>query len=426
MKANERLLAVQILSQLLDNRISLQQAFQSNVLTPFTKELCFGVCRHYFRLEKMANKLLNKRPKSTSVWVCILIGLYQLHYLDVADYAVVKETVNVLPLIKAAWAKGLVNAVLRQYCRTKATLVQCLEQDISFKYGHPSWLMTQLKQDWPNDWQAICQANDERAPMTLRVNQRHISAKDYLDELIKKEIPATLTSYSSQGIRLLHPRDVSEIPGFGEGWVSVQDEAAQLAVSLLNLEPHLRVLDACCAPGGKTGHILESEPHLKECVALDVDAFRLQRVKDNLERLKLSATLLIGDATHPEQWGDGRLFDRILLDAPCSAMGVIRRHPDIKLLRTKADLQTIVSLQQQLLQSLWPLLAPGGLLVYATCSIMPIENNLQMRAFVKANADCEYLSLQHDWGHRLDFGYQILPGEDHMDGFFYSVVKKVS
>jgi 16S rRNA (cytosine967-C5)-methyltransferase len=427
MISNERLRALHILSALLDNKRSLTDALrQPIVISPFTKELCFGVCRHYFRLQTLADLLVTKRPKSTEVWVCLLIGLYQLHYLDIADYAVVKETVELLPQVKATWAKGLINAVLRRYCREQLPLIQQLEAQPLYQYGHPEWFIKKIKNEWPHDWQAICSANDERPPMSLRVNSRASSRAEYLAQLTLAGIEAAPLQFSEQGIRLTEPCDVHDLPGFSEGLVAVQDEAAQLASTLLDLHPGLRVLDACCAPGGKTCHIVETQPDLAACIAVDVDATRLKRVQENLTRLKLKATLCVGDALKPEDWWDKVLFDRILLDAPCSATGVIRRHPDIKLLRTPKEIAAITLVQHKLLESLWPLLSPGGLMVYATCSIMPEENEHQISAFVERHADCETITTSRPWGHLLAHGVQILPGEHHMDGFFYSVLKKMS
>jgi len=262
-------------------------------------------------------------------------------------------------------------------------------------------------------------------PMSLRVNRAHASAADYLTRLQDAGIDACPHEYSPNGITLTTPCDVHELPGFADGHVSVQDEAAQLATSLLALKPALRLLDACCAPGGKTCHILETQPDLSACVALDIEKSRLARVQDNLNRLNLHATLVQGDALQPKTWWDGMPFDRILLDAPCSATGVIRRHPDIKLLRTEAEIISVTQLQHDLLQALWPLLAPGGLMVYATCSIMPEENEQQVNRFIATQTDCQFSASEHPWGHSTGHGWQILPGEHNMDGFFYSVLRKV-
>ena len=396
----------------------------SPTLSPLSKEICFGVCRHYFRLEALANRLLTKRPKSLEVWVGVLIGLYQLHYLRIPDYAVVKETVALMQQLKMPWAKALVNAVLRTYCREQEKLLTALKDDPAFVYGHPAWITQRLQTAWPNDWQNILQANDNHPPMTLRVNAARISVENYLAKLQAAGVNAHHHPYAKQALVLEKPCDVHDLPEFGEGEVSVQDAAAQLAVALMELKPGLRVLDACCAPGGKTGHILETESHLSACVALDIEKRRLTRVEENLNRLQLQATLLIGDAAKPESWWDGIRFDRILLDAPCSATGVIRRNPDIKLLRSDEEVEAITDVQQKLLNSLWPLLAPGGILVYATCSVMPEENEKQISRFIENHSDCSPSSLTLAWGKPTGHGWQILPGEQEMDGFFYSQLIK--
>ncbi|MCL9684795.1 16S rRNA (cytosine(967)-C(5))-methyltransferase RsmB [Legionella maioricensis] len=425
MKNNERLHALKILTALLEDKASLSQLMPASAdVSPMTKELCFGFCRHYFRLQAIADCLVEKKPKETEVWVALLIGLYQLHYMNIPDYAVVKETVAVLEKIKKGWAKGLVNAVLRNFCRKQHEILAALANDPAFVYGQPQVLLRHLKNDWPNDWQKIAEANDAHPPMTLRVNLRKNSVAEYLGALKKVNIDAEAHPVAPQGITLKTPCDVYSLPGFEEGRVSVQDGAAQLAVSLLSLKPGQRVLDACCAPGGKTCHILESEPNLGACVALDVEPKRLKRVRDNLERLHLTATLLQGDALFPEQWWDGQLFDRILLDAPCSATGVIRRHSDIKLLRTDEEIIAVSKIQHAMLRSLWPLLAPGGLMVYATCSVIAEENEKQIADFAATQSDCALVKNQGAWGRATGHGLQILPGEHGMDGFFYSVLLK--
>jgi 16S rRNA (cytosine967-C5)-methyltransferase len=425
MKKNERLEALLILITVLDKKTPLLHAMQaSQDLSAFTKELCFGVCRHYYRLEALADCLLHKRPKQSDVWLCLLMGLYQLHYLRIPDYAVVKETVALLTPLKKTWGKGLVNAILRTYCREQDALLQRLASDSAFIYGHPEWLMARIKKDWPTTWQTILAANDERPPMTLRVNAAQISTADYLARLTLEHKPGKQHPHARCGITLNTPCDVHDLPGFSDGDISVQDAAAQLAVALLALKPGLRILDACCAPGGKTCHILETQPDLTELIALDIEPSRLKRVQDNLNRLHLQASLRQGDASHPETWWDGIPFDRILLDAPCSATGVIRRHPDIKLLRTEDEIATVAQTQRQLLQALWPTLAPNGILVYATCSIMPEENEQQIAHFINEHTDCTLLNEDTLWGHPTGHGRQILPSEDNMDGFFYSVIQK--
>ncbi len=427
MKKNERLQALTILTTLLQKKTPLLHLMQSTAdLSPLAKELCFGVCRHYYRLQAIADCLVTKRPKQLDVWLCLLMGLYQLHYLRIPDYAVVKETVGLLTPIKKPWAKGLVNAILRRYCREQEALLVRLTDNAAFIYGHPDWLVKRIKQAWPLQWSCLLQANDVHPPMSLRVNGARTSAADYLLRLNEAGIDARVLTHTANGITLTTPCDVHDLPGFSDGDVSVQDGAAQLAVSLLDLRPGLRLLDACCAPGGKTCHILETQPNLSACVALDIEKSRLSRVRENLNRLNLHATLVQGDGLHPKTWWDGVPFDRILLDAPCSATGVIRRHPDIKLIRTEVEITAVAQVQNDLLHALWPLLALGGMMVYATCSIMPEENEQQMARFIADHTEAEFLACEQPWGHSTGHGWQILPGENNMDGFFYSVLKKGS
>ena len=425
MKHNERLQALKILISLLQDKSSLSQLLpEACESSAMTKALCFGFCRHYIRLEAIADSLMDKRPKSLDVWVAILMGLYQLQYMRQPDYAVVQETVALLQLIKRTWAKGLVNAILRRFCREQEAILAGLAQDEAFLYGQPQWLLKQLKRDWPDDWQAIALANDAHPPLTLRINKHKIKPCDYLKRLAERDIEACAHSVAPEGITLAAACDVTGLPGFSEGLLSVQDGAAQLAASLLSLQPGLRVLDACCAPGGKTCHILESEPNLASVVALDVDAKRLKRVKDNLARLNLKAEVVQGDASFPETWWDNRLFDRILLDAPCSATGVIRRHPDIKLLRREEDIDPLVDEQTRLLKSLWSILKPGGILLYATCSIFPHENEMLIARFLKANENAVEEKIEATWGIECSVGRQVLPGMHKMDGFYYARLRK--
>ncbi|MBA2709040.1 MAG: 16S rRNA (cytosine(967)-C(5))-methyltransferase RsmB [Tatlockia sp.] len=426
MKKNDRLQALQILLKLFDEKTPLSHLMQGTKdLSPLTKEICFGVCRHFYRLEALANCLVAKPPKSFEVWLILLIGLYQLHFMKKPDYAVVKETVALVEPLKKTWAKGLVNAVLRTYCREQESLVKRLENNDDFTYGHPDWYIKRLQSDWPNDWQQILQANDSHPPMSLRINRLKKARADYLIQLRQAGVNAEPHQHSPDGITLEQPCGVNELPGFVEGEVAVQDESAQLAVSLLSLKPNLRLLDACCAPGGKTCHILETEPKLAVCLALDTDKKRLERVAQNFERLGLSANLIQGDGLKPDTWWDGQPLDRILLDAPCSATGVIRRHPDIKLLRTEEEISKVADLQMALLNSLWHLLAPKGLLVYATCSVMKQENEQQIARFIAQHEDCKFMPSDKPWGRSTGNGWQILPGDYKGDGFFYSVLQKL-
>ena len=411
MKKNDRKEALNTLIIVFKQKIPLGTLTTN--LTPFSRELCYGVCRHYFRLEAIANSLLTKKPKGLDIWICLLMGLYQLHFQTRPDYAVVQETVALLSG-KQAWAKSLLNAVLRNYCRNKDNLIENIQNQPAYLYGHPSWLIQRIQTAWPKHWEAILKANDEHPPMSLRINIQKTNISQYLEHLKNIDNLGHPHPHAKQAILLDKPCDVYLLPG----------TSAQLAASLLNLSPGLRVLDACSAPGGKTCHLLETEPNLKICVAVDIDDKRLSRVQENLTRLHLEATLLLGDAANPEHWWDGQLFDRILLDAPCSATGVIRRHPDIKYLRTEAEVSRISQTQSKLLNALWELLAPGGRLVYATCSILPEENELQLEQFINNHADCIVYHPSQPWGHPTPHGWQILPGEDDMDGFFYGVLEK--
>ncbi|KTD03793.1 Ribosomal RNA small subunit methyltransferase B [Legionella geestiana] len=418
MNRSPRTEALHVLTCLLDKRIPLSHQLQG--VSPHAKVLVFGVSRQYYRLVAVADCLMQKRPAKTAVFVAILMGLCELLYLDTPEHAVVSETVGLLRGKSLQFARGFVNALLRRACREKAEL-QAFLLTLEDK-GLAPWLAERIKSDWPHHAGNILAASDCQAPMTLRVNARQSSVSEYLKRLQDSGIEASACQFSADGVVLKVALDVADVPGFFDGVVSVQDEAAQLACALLEVQPHMRVLDACCAPGGKLCHILEQAN--AEVTGVDADASRMRRVEENCTRLGISPRLLVGDAAHPHTWWDGRPFDRILLDAPCSATGVIRRHPDIRLLRTPKDVETVVVLQRQLLDALWPLLAPGGMLVYATCSILQAENAHQIAGFVAGCEDCLLETPSTPWGHKSDFGTQILPGESGMDGFFYSVLRK--
>ncbi|MDX2346259.1 MAG: 16S rRNA (cytosine(967)-C(5))-methyltransferase RsmB [Legionella sp.] len=421
-KTNDRAIALQALLELTEKNHSLSHL--KTQLTPFAQNLCFGVCRHYFALNAITNHLLQKPLKKPKVQLVLLLGLYQLEILALPEYAVLNETVGLLNHKNLSWAKSLVNAVLRRYCREKESIQAALSNQNNYLYNYPDWLLKRIQIAWPKHWEALIKASNQHPPMHLRVNAKQSTRVAYLAQLEAQNIQATAIPHTTHGIQLHTPIDVYELPGFKAGDVSIQDGAAQLAASLLDLRPNLRVLDACAAPGGKTCHILETEPKLKACIALDIDAKRINRTEENLTRLNLKATCIVANAEQPDTWWDGVLFDRILLDAPCSATGVIRRHPDIKLLRTQKEVQHILKTQAALLKSLWPQLVPGGILVYATCSILPEENETQIARFIKKNPDCTASSRKYAWGHATGHGLQILPGEYAMDGFFYSVLTK--
>jgi 16S rRNA (cytosine967-C5)-methyltransferase len=429
--ATPRLSAVSVLTRVSSEGQSLSSllphAFHSLPVErrALAQELCYGTLRWWHRLDALLGKLMDKplRNKDADLHCLLLCGLYQLAYMEIPPHAAVSETVAITAALNKGWAKGLVNAVLRRYQREQETLEQQLASNLEASYAHPQWLISALQQAWPQQWQAILNANNKRPPMTLRNARNHQSREAYLAELQAAGIAAEANPYAPDALTLAHPQDVESLPGFTVGRASVQDAAAQLAANLLGHQPGMRVLDACAAPGGKTGHILEICRDIT-LFALDIDNKRLQRVSDNLNRLQLKATLISGDAAHPDTWWDGQPFDRILLDAPCSATGVIRRHPDIKLLREAEDVGNLALLQALILDAMWPLLKPGGMLVYATCSVLPQENSLQLEHFLARRDDAQERKISADWGVVTTVGRQILPNRDGMDGFYYACIDK--
>ncbi len=394
------------------------------------QELCYGSLRWFPRLNTYLNLLLDKplKPRDSDIQALLLLGLYQLQYTRIPDHAAISATVEAAKILKKQWAAGLVNGLLRSYQRQRAELDQQLAADSVFQSAHPKWFLKTIKEHWPDQQEQIIAANNGHPPFCLRVNPDVVSRREALRILNSLHLDAAPTSFSDCGLTLANAVDVDRLPFFDQGGLSVQDEAAQLAANLLDLRPGLRVLDACCAPGGKTGHILEHQPQLAQLVALDSDPKRLGRVEDNLQRLQFQQPvpphLVCGDATQPDQWWDGKLFDRILIDAPCSGTGVIRRHPDIKLLRKPADIDKLARLQKQILTALWDLLKPSGLLVYATCSIMPRENTLVVEEFLREHSDACCSPLNADWGLPQTCGRQLLPGVGGHDGFYYACLTK--
>lgn len=392
----------------------------------FARELCYGVMRWLPRLQACLGQLLEKplREKQSAVRAVLLLGLYQLMFTRVAEHAAVAESVTLVRRRGKPWATGLVNGVLRNFQRGRQRLTAELDNDGQARYAHRSWLIDATREAWPVDWEKILDSNNQRPPLSLRVNARRCSREEYMTTLGASNIAASPIAHTDHGLRLHEARDVERIPGFTDGLVSVQDGAAQLSADLLDAQAGMRVLDACAAPGGKCAHILEREADLDELVAIDYDTERLLRVEDNLRRLCLPATLLCADAGAPEQWWDGRLFHRILIDAPCSATGVIRRHPDIKFHRRPGDLAALAATQGRLLAALWPLLAPRGRLLYATCSYLPRENDHVLAEFLAGHPDACSESMPYSWGHATGLGRQVLPGEDTMDGFYYAMLGK--
>ena len=390
------------------------------------QELAFGTLRWSYRLEALLARLLRKplKKKDRDLHALLLVGLYQLLILEMPAHAAVSETVEVARQLGKDWAAGMVNGVLRNAQRQSAALLKSVQDTATARWAHPDWWIERLQQDWPENWQQILEAGNQRPPMVLRVNRLQVERDDYLEQLRVSGIEALPLPFAESAIRLEQPVGVDSLPGFREGRVSVQDGAAQLCASLLDLQAGQRVLDACAAPRGKTGHILELAPQLESLLAIDVDETRLQKVRENLQRLHLDAGLLAADAGEPQAWWDGKPFDRILLDAPCSASGVVRRHPDIKLLRRPADVRSLSQQQQRLLEALWPLLASGGMLLYVSCSVFRQENSDNLQVFLDRHADASELPLQAEWGKVLPVGRQLLPGEHDMDGFYFACLTK--
>jgi 16S rRNA (cytosine967-C5)-methyltransferase len=433
---NLRVVATQVLCRVLKDGQSLTAALDENLIAikdvkdrAFIQALCYGVIRDYQSLDFLLTLLLDKplRTKDTDIKVLILIGLYQLRSMRVKSHAAVAETVEAVG--KKSWAKGVINAVLRQYLRDQPLLDAKVASDLVVNSLHPRWLLEAIHQDWPEQTSKIIDSNNQQPPMTLRVNLSRISQIDYCQLLQDNGIAAHSIPVSNTAIQLAQPVPVEQLPHFTDGWVSVQDTAAQFAAPLLELQAGQRVLDICAAPGGKTCAILELQPQLAELVALDIDENRLKRVSENLQRVNLPGFknltgLIVGDASKPEQWWDGRLFERILLDAPCSALGVIRRHPDIKLLRRPTDIDALQHTQQQILEAAWSMLKPDGILLYATCSILKAENEQQIAAFLSRHPDCVEIPIIADWGQARTAGRQILTGEFDMDGFYYARLGK--
>lgn len=389
---------------------------------PQLQAICYGTCRWFHRLDGELRQRLKKplRKPDRIIHHLMLVALFQLRYSEQATYAVLNESVEACRTLDKPHLTGLVNGVLRAAEREGAPETK----DESSQFSHPQWMIEKLRHNWPDHWQAVLEANNIQAPMTLRVNARRFSREHYLELLAEAGIGARPTRFAPMGIQLERPAPVDQLPWFADGAVSVQDEAAQLCTTLLDLKPGQRVLDACAAPGGKTCAILENQPELAEVVAVDESAERLPRIQENLDRLDLDATLQEADAADIDHWWDGQTFDRILLDVPCSATGVIRRHPDIKLLRRESDIAPLAGIQLGLLDAMWRVLKPGGRLVYATCSVFPQENHRIIQRFLKQQDQASLVPIQAPWGLELQAGRQLLPAPDSHDGFFYAVLEK--
>lgn len=391
------------------------------------QEICYGVLRYLPELEHDVRQLMQKplTGKQRVFHFLLLVGVYQIKYMRIPDHAAINETVAATSILKNRHMKALINGVLRNFVRATQSNQQQKPIADAVKYNHPGWFIKKLQLGYPDNWQKILEANQQRPPMWLRVNQQHHTVNEYQKLLIETEIDIATIEPLSQAIALAYPVDVNKLPGFDQGWVSIQDGAAQQAAQLLDCQTGDIVLDCCAAPGGKTCHILETTPNIASMTAIDIEESRLIRVEENLSRLNLSANVVVGDAAKPETWWHGQLFDRILLDAPCSGTGVIRRHPDIKWLRKASDIDTLVKLQQQILKKTWSLLKPGGTLLYATCSVLPEENSEQIKYFIDNTPSAKLIAIVNDKEKNEDnIGWQLLPDEKNMDGFYYAKLLK--
>ena len=435
--ASARSLSAHAVARVLREGVTLDAALKDALVAADPKlfssvrSLSYGAVRGYFRHEAILAKLLSGPVRSLDFLVRALlsVALYELEDERTPEYAVVDAAVQTAKATDAMRASGLINAVLRRYLRERKAMDAEIARRPDMRHAAPIWLADRFRADWPVRWTQLLAASDAQAPMWLRVNSAQTSTAEYLQELRILGIAAHAEERVPYAIVLDVPCDVHELPGFAEGVVSVQDLGAQCVVFPLKLAAHQRVLDACAAPGGKTALIAERQPSLEKLVAIDIDPQRLSRVRENLSRENLTAEVLAGDATTPAKWWDGAPFDRILLDAPCSGLGVIRRHPDIRLRKSPSDIDKLPALQGRLLQATWDLLAPGGRLVYVTCTVTRSENRDVLAAFLKSHPAASILPAEtwEGWpgfGEADEFGRQILPGEAGADGFYYAALTK--
>ncbi|MBJ7536358.1 16S rRNA (cytosine(967)-C(5))-methyltransferase RsmB [Marinomonas transparens] len=435
-----RQVAIKVIANILlqQGSLSTQLArYQADVASehiPLLKELCFGVCRHYPTLNSIALSLLSHpfEEKDTDLYATLLLGLYQLTHMNTPDHAAVNESVEACRLLKKDWATKLMNAVLRRYQREADEIVTNLEAMPSVEFNQPKWLVKRFKKHWPEQFEQIIEASNTHPPMCIRVNDDRVSRETYQELLMKEGIKSEAGEFSASSLYLRKAVRVDQLPKFEEGFVSVQDESAQLSAHILSPKEDEKVLDACAAPGGKTGHLLEKSSRI-ELTAVELEPWRMEKIESNLVRLGYPAHLICADASKLEDWWDEETFDKVLLDAPCSATGVIRRNPDIKINRKPADIVELVEIQQEIIQAVWKTLKPGGFMLYATCSLMPEENEQQMAKFIAEQADAKEAPLNTlaaeldlTWGTQVSHGRQLFPTLNGQDGFYYCLLEKSS
>jgi 16S rRNA (cytosine967-C5)-methyltransferase len=380
--------------------------------------------RWWLRFDAAIDGLLEKslRHKDPAVHALLVLGLVQLEILELQDYAAVAATVEAVRTLKRPQLAGLVNAVLRRWQRERESLLAKLDNKPQTRHAHPAWLAAALQRDWPAQAGAVMDADNREPPLVLRVNRQRSERSALIDQMRAAGYAAAPHPWLADALVLPHSADVTRMPGFEDGHFAVQDGAAQVAADLADLRDGLRVLDACAAPGGKACHLLERADI--DLTALEFEPARAERIRQNLMRLRLNAKVLIGDAGVPKAWWKGQPFDRILIDAPCSATGVLRRRPDVRLHRRESDIVGMQAQQRRILAALWPLLAPGGRLVYITCSVLRAENEAIVGELLAAQADAQAVAFSLPTGQPAATGWQILPGDGDLDGMYYAALRK--
>ena len=433
--ARTRAVAAEVIDAVVSKGQSLDAAIAANESRlppddrPLLRMLCYGVLRCYWQLQAWIDQLLDRplKRRDSVINALLAVGLFQLEKTRIPDHAAVSQTVEAARQLRRPKLAGLLNACLRRFQREAIGAREATEEES--RWNHPQWLIDRIRQDWPGDWESVLMANNEQAPMWLRVNTSRSTTDEYVDRLAQESIAAGRLDAIPGTLCLAQPCAVDDLPGFRAGDVSVQDAAAQIAARWLMATARGRILDACAAPGGKTGQLLEIGGDDVELTALDSDAQRIEGVRETVDRLGLDATIRVADASKPEEWWDGVEFDGVLLDAPCSATGVIRRHPDIKLLRRASDIAALGELQRAMLKALWAVLKPGGRLLYVTCSTLAAENDEVTGEFLRNQGDAEEDDVLpnnniRDLMWRKACGYQVLPGKERLDGFYFACLKK--
>jgi 16S rRNA (cytosine967-C5)-methyltransferase len=431
MSADVRALAAQALAQVALGGASLREAMDRHaprLADPRDRALLMALlsdgARWWPRFDAALDRLLEQplRKKEPAVHALLVLGLVQLEVLELADYAAVAASVEATRALKRPRLAGLVNAVLRRWQRERATRLAALDADPQTRHAHPTWLARAIARDWPAQAEAVLAADNREPPLMLRANRRRTTREALLDRLRTDGQTAEPHAWLADAIVLPHSTDVTRLPGFADGLFAVQDGAAQVAADLADARDGQRVLDACAAPGGKACHLLERAD--LELVALESEPKRAERIGQNLARLHLRADVVVGDAGEPSAWWDGRPFDRILVDVPCSATGVLRRRPDVRLHRRADDIPALAAQQRRILAALWPLLAPGGRLLYVTCSLLRAENEGVLAPFLAAHADARAVPFGLPAGQAAAVGWQILPGDGDLDGMYYAALEK--